>query len=73
MTTAIQCSSPNNNLMSWLAPTICGLAKTDYGRRVTGLVPTGRLSTLERDLLKDALAVVRHFESVVRHQMHISV
>ena len=59
--------------MSWLAPTICGLAETDHGRRVTGLVPAGRLSTLERDLLKDALAVVRHFKAKVRHQLHISV
>ena len=35
-----------------------GLTETDTGRPMTGQVPTDRPSILERDLLKDALAVV---------------
>ena len=50
-----------------------GQADTDNGRRVTGLVPTNRLSTPQRDLLKDALAMITPFRAVVRHQQHISV
>ena len=30
-----------------------------------------RLSSLERDLLKDALAVVKRFKVLVRHQFHL--
>jgi len=40
---------------------------------VTGGVPTARLSSLERDLLKDALAAVRRFKTLVRHQFHLEV
>jgi CBS domain-containing protein len=29
------------------------------------------LSSLERDLLKDALAVVNRFKALVRHQFHL--
>lgn len=50
-----------------------GLAETDSGRRMTGLVPADRLSSLERDLLKDALAVVKHFKAIVRHQLHMEL
>jgi signal-transduction protein with cAMP-binding, CBS, and nucleotidyltransferase domain len=35
---------------------------------VSGAVRTDRLGSLERDLLKDALAVVNRFKAVVRHQ-----
>ena len=48
-----------------------GLAETDTGRSATGLVPTDRLSSLERDLLKDALTVVKRFKTQVRHQFHL--
>ena len=48
-----------------------GLAETDTGRPMTGQVPTDRLSSLERDLLKDALAVVKRFKALVRHQFHL--
>ncbi len=48
-----------------------GLAEADIGRSATGLVPTDRLSSLERDLLKDALAVVKRFKTLVRHQFHL--
>ena len=48
-----------------------GLAEIDVGRSVTGGVPTDRLSSLERDLLKDAFAVVKRFKALVRHQFHL--
>jgi CBS domain-containing protein len=48
-----------------------GLAELDTGRPVSGGVPTQRLSSLERDLLKDTLAVVKRFKAQVRHQFHL--
>ena len=48
-----------------------GLAEIDVGRTVSGGVSTDRLSSLERDLLKDALAVVKRFKALVRHQFHL--
>jgi CBS domain-containing protein len=48
-----------------------GLAELDTGRAVSGGVRTDRLGSLERDLLKDALAVVKRFKALVRHQFHL--
>ena len=48
-----------------------GLAELDIDRPVTGGVAPDRLSSLERDLLKDALAVVKRFKVLVRHQFHL--
>ena len=48
-----------------------GLAELDTGRPVSGGVQLDRLSSLERDLLKDALAVVKRFKALVRHQFHL--
>ncbi|HEY6514456.1 MAG TPA: DUF294 nucleotidyltransferase-like domain-containing protein [Burkholderiaceae bacterium] len=48
-----------------------GLAEIDTGRAVSGGVSTQRLSSLERDLLKDALAAVKRFKALVRHQFHL--
>jgi len=48
-----------------------GLAEIDTGRAVSGGVATQRLSSLERDLLKDALAVVKRFKTLVRHQFRL--
>jgi CBS domain-containing protein len=48
-----------------------GLAELDTGRTVSGGVVTERLSSLERDLLKDALAAVKRFKVLVRHQFHL--
>jgi len=48
-----------------------GLAELDTGRAVSGGVSTQRLSSLERDLLKDAFAVVKRFKAMVRHQFHL--
>ncbi|MCY7314572.1 MAG: DUF294 nucleotidyltransferase-like domain-containing protein, partial [Rubrivivax sp.] len=48
-----------------------GLAEVDTDRPVTGGVPTAKLSSLERDLLKDSFAVVKRFKTLVRHQFHL--
>lgn len=48
-----------------------GLAELDAQRQVSGGVRADRLSSLERDLLKDALAVVKRFKALVRHQFLI--
>ena len=47
------------------------LAELQGGRNVSSAVRTDRLSSLERDLLKDALAVVKRFKVLVRHQFHL--
>ncbi|MGI9151990.1 MAG: DUF294 nucleotidyltransferase-like domain-containing protein [Limnohabitans sp.] len=43
-----------------------GLTELGTQREVSGLVDVGKLSTLERDLLKDALGVVKHFKTLLR-------
>jgi CBS domain-containing protein len=48
-----------------------GLDELDTGRAVSGGVRLDRLSSLERDLLKDALAVVKRFKTLLRHQFHL--
>lgn len=48
-----------------------GLAELDSTGTVSGVVRGDRLSSLERDLLKDALAVVKRFKAIVRHQFHL--
>ncbi len=48
-----------------------GLAELDLGLPVSGGVQPRSLSTLERDLLQDALAVVKRFKAVVRHHFHL--
>jgi len=49
-----------------------GLAELDSaGGTVSGGVRVDRLSSLERDLMKDALAVVKRFKALVRNQFHL--
>lgn len=48
-----------------------GLAEIDLGRPVTGHVDPARLSSLERDLLKDTLAVVRRFRELLRQRLRL--
>ncbi len=48
-----------------------GLAELDAGAAVSGGLRADRLSSLERDLLKDALAVVKRFKTLVRNQFHL--
>lgn len=48
-----------------------GLGELDLGLPVSGSVHPARLSSLERDLLKDALTVVKRFKALIRHQFHL--
>jgi len=48
-----------------------GLAEADTAGTVSGGVRSDRLSSLERDLLKDAMAVVKRFKAIVRNQFHL--
>lgn len=50
-----------------------GLAEIDTGRPVTGNVAPERLSSLERDLLKDALAVVKRFKALLHQRLRLDV
>jgi CBS domain-containing protein len=48
-----------------------GLAELEAQRPVSGAVRVDRIGSLDRDLLKDALAVVKRFKSLVRHQFSL--
>ena len=48
-----------------------GLAEIDLGRPVTGRVDPQRLGSLERSLLKDALAVVKRFKVFLRLRLRL--
>jgi CBS domain-containing protein len=48
-----------------------GLAELALKREVTGNVDPARLSTLERDLLKDALSAVKRFKAVLHHRLRL--
>ena len=48
-----------------------GLAELEAGRVVSGAVDVARLSSLDRDLLKDALGVVKRFKALVRHRFRL--
>lgn len=48
-----------------------GLMELETGKEVSGEIDLGRLSTLERDLLKDALHVVKRFKTFLRQHFHL--
>jgi CBS domain-containing protein len=48
-----------------------GLAELDTGKAVTGAIDVARLSSLDRDLLKDTLGVVKRFKVLLRHRFHL--
>ena len=48
-----------------------GLAEIDLDQPVSGNVDVGKLSTLERDLLKDALAVVKQCKTFLRQHFRL--
>jgi len=48
-----------------------GLAELDTGKQVTGAIDVGRLSSLDRDLLKDTLGVVKRFKLLLRQRFHL--
>ncbi|MDD2712836.1 MAG: putative nucleotidyltransferase substrate binding domain-containing protein [Simplicispira sp.] len=50
-----------------------GLAEIDTGRPVTGNVLPERLSSLERDLLKDALSVVKRFKTILHTRLRLDL
>ncbi|HOB67071.1 DUF294 nucleotidyltransferase-like domain-containing protein [Ottowia sp.] len=49
-----------------------GLAEMDKGLPVSGAVDVPGLSTLDRDLLKDALGVVKRFKGQLRHRFKLN-
>ena len=48
-----------------------GLAELDTAKAVTGTIDVARLSTLDRDLLKDTLGVVKRFKTLLGHRFHL--
>ena len=48
-----------------------GVTEMETQREVSGLVNVGKLSTLDRDLLKDALGVVKHFKGLMRSRFKL--
>jgi len=48
-----------------------GLIELETGKEVSGEIDLDRLSTLERDLLKDALNVVKRFKVFLRQHFHL--
>ena len=48
-----------------------GLARLGRGETPDNLIEPARLSTLDRDLLKDALAVVKRFKTLLRHHYRL--
>ncbi|OGB30453.1 MAG: cyclic nucleotide-binding protein [Burkholderiales bacterium RIFCSPLOWO2_12_FULL_61_40] len=48
-----------------------GLAELDTGKAVTGAIDVARLSSLDRDLLKDTLGVVKRFKVLLRQRFHL--
>lgn len=48
------------------------LAELDRGEAVSGAVDPKALTTLERDLLKDALGVVKRFKAQMRHRFKLA-
>jgi CBS domain-containing protein len=48
-----------------------GLTEMDTQQAVSVLVDVAKLSTLERDLLKDALGVVKHFKGLLRSRFKL--
>ena len=48
-----------------------GLSELETGKSVSGEIDVSRLSTLERDLLKDSLNVVKRFKQFLRQHFHL--
>jgi CBS domain-containing protein len=48
-----------------------GLMELETDRPVSGVVEVSKLSSLERDLLKDALGVVKQFKALMRHRFKL--
>ena len=50
-----------------------GLDELDKGRQVSGGIDVSRLSSLDRDLLKDSLSVVKKFKMQLRYRFKLDV
>ena len=48
-----------------------GLAELDRGLAVSGTVNSAALGTLDRDLLQDAIGVVKRFRAELRRRFHL--
>jgi CBS domain-containing protein len=48
-----------------------GLLELDTHQAVTGAIDVQRLSSLDRDLLKDTLGVVKRFKALLRQRFHL--
>ena len=48
-----------------------GLSELDTDKAVTGFIKVARLSSLDRDLLKDTLDVVKRFKTLLRYRFHL--
>ena len=48
-----------------------GLAELDTGKPVSGAIGVARLSSLDRDLLKDTLGVVKRFKTLLRQRFRL--
>lgn len=48
-----------------------GLAELETGKPVTGAIDVARLSSLDRDLLKDTLGVVKRFKTLLHQRFHL--
>ncbi|MEO8118097.1 MAG: DUF294 nucleotidyltransferase-like domain-containing protein, partial [Rhodoferax sp.] len=48
-----------------------GLAELATGKAVSGAIDVSRLSSLDRDLLKDTLGVVKRFKILLRYRFHL--
>jgi CBS domain-containing protein len=50
-----------------------GLSELDTGKQISGDVDTSRLSSLDRDLLKEALGVVKRFKNYLRQHFRLDL
>ena len=48
-----------------------GLSELAMGKPVTSAISLLRLSSLDRDLLKDTLGIVKQFKALLRHRFHL--
>jgi len=50
-----------------------GLAEQAMNRAVSGGIQVSKLSSLDRDLLKDTLGVVKRFKTLMRQRFHLDM
>jgi CBS domain-containing protein len=48
-----------------------GLGELDKGKQVSGGIDLSHLSSLDRDLLKDSLSVVKRFKAQMRYRFKL--